>query len=116
VSSKNARSAPSGPATPSDAQLARLMERAASHQTRALAWVRQARDPSAGPLRTSQRRDLLIRALEHLLAARRLLERVQETSASLELLTVLNSHLARLESTVANVERLLQDLDAAAER
>ena len=115
MSSKNARSATSSPAQPSEAQLARLMERAASHQTRALAWVRQARDPSAGPLQSTQRRDLLIRALEHLLAARRLLQRVQEAAGSPDLMMILGSHLARLESTVANVERLLHELDAAVE-
>jgi hypothetical protein len=91
------------------------MERAAAHQTRALIWLRQARDPTAGALSSTRRRDLLVRALEHLLAARRLLLRAREATDSAELQQLLDSHLTRLAQTTTQTERLLQELDAAAE-
>jgi hypothetical protein len=96
-------------------KLARWMERAASHQTRALAWLRKAHDPAAGALTVSQRRDLLLRALEHILAARRLLLRAREASIHSELRSTLETHLSRLETTAKNTERLLRELDTAAE-
>ncbi len=98
-----------------DAKLARWMERAASHQTRALAWLRKARDPSAGPLPASQRRDLMLRALEHILAARRLLLQAKESSADPELLAALEAYLGRLETIARSTERQLQELDTAAQ-
>ncbi|MBX5493231.1 MAG: hypothetical protein IRZ14_18935 [Chloroflexi bacterium] len=91
------------------------MERAASHQTRALIWLRQARDPAAGPLTTQRRRDLLVRALEHLLAARRLLLRAQAATDSADLRRLLEDHLTRLAHTTSQTERMLHELDAAAE-
>ena len=94
---------------------ARWMERAATHQTRALVWLRKARDPSAGPLPASQRRDLMLRALEHILAARRLLLQAQEVSSDPDLLATLEMHLGRLETTARSTERLLQELDTAAQ-
>jgi hypothetical protein len=99
---------------PAEERLARWMERAAAHQTRALIWLRQARDPTAGPLSSTRRRALLVRALEHLLAARRLLLRAHEATDRTELRQLLDSHLARLAQTTTQTERLLQELDAAA--
>jgi hypothetical protein len=98
-----------------DDQIAAWMERAASHQTRALAWLRQARDPAAGPLPSARRRDLLLRSLEHLVSARRLLLRAREATDNDELCAILESHLARLATTADQTERLLHELDAAAE-
>jgi hypothetical protein len=96
-------------------KLAQWMERAAAHQTRALAWLRKARDPAAGALTVSQRRDLLLRALEHILAARRLLLRAQAASTHSEILSTLETHLSRLEITAKSTERLLRELDTAAQ-
>jgi hypothetical protein len=98
-----------------DARLARWMERAASHQTRALVWLRRARDPAAGPLTASQRRDFLLRALEHILTARRLLRQSKEVNADRNMIDTLDAHLNRLESVAQNTERLLEELDTAAE-
>jgi hypothetical protein len=103
-----------GSGQPAD-RIARWMERAAAHQTRALIWLRQARDPSAGPLPSTRRRALLVRTLEHLLAARRLLLRAQEATDSADLHRLLDNHLARLAQTISQAEQLLQDLDMAAE-
>jgi hypothetical protein len=96
-----------------DARIARWMEQAGAHQTRAVAWLRRARDPAAGPLPLGQRRELLMRALEHILTARRLLLRAHKETQDAELLALLNSHLERLSSTAASTERLLHELDAA---
>ncbi len=96
-----------------ETRIARWMEQAGSHQTRALMWLRRARDPSAGPLPASQRREYLMRALEHILSARRLLERARNDSQDAELLGILDEHLARLATTAASTERLLHEIDAA---
>jgi hypothetical protein len=98
-----------------DARLARWMERAASHQTRALVWLRRVRDPAAGPLPASQRRDLLLRALEHILTARRLLRQSKEVNTDPGITATLDAHLARLDSAAQNTERLLNELNSAAE-
>ena len=98
-----------------DARLAKWMERAASHQTRALAWLRRARDPAAGPLTASQRRDFLLRALEHILTARRLLRQSKEVNSDPTVIETLDTHLNRLASVAENTERLLKELDTAAE-
>src|SRR5215213_904935 len=108
-------SAAAGRPAVGDDQLARWMERAASHQTRALAWLRQSRDPSLGPMSSPRRRDLLLRALEHLVSAQRLLERTRASTDAADLHEVLDTHVARLADTVAQTERRLHDLDAAAE-
>jgi hypothetical protein len=93
--------------------LVRWMERAAVHQTRALASLRRARDPAAGPRSIAQRRAMLLRGLEHIVEARRLLQRAQSATPPGELLGLLNQHLARLEVAASTAERLLQELDAA---
>jgi hypothetical protein len=91
------------------------MERAASQQTRALVWLRRARDPAAGPLTASQRRDFLLRALEHILTARRLLRQSKEVNSDPTVSDTLDAHLTRLDSVAQNTERLLEELDIAAE-
>lgn len=93
--------------------LARCVEQAAAHQTRALAWLREARDP-ATPLSPARRRALLLLALEHLLLARHLLQRAQKLAHEASLLADLDAHLARLETIVANTERRLDTLDLEA--
>ncbi|HEY7067575.1 MAG TPA: hypothetical protein VII06_39325 [Chloroflexota bacterium] len=90
--------------------LARCVEQAAAHQTRALAWLREARDP-ASPLSPARRRALLLLALEHLLLARHLLQRARKLAHDPALLDQLGEHLARLRTIVANTERRLDDLD-----
>jgi hypothetical protein len=100
---------------PEDARLARWMERAASHQTRALVWLRRARDPAAGPVTASQRRDFLMRALEHILTARRLLRQSKEGTTDTTVIATLDTHLARLDGAAQSTERLLEELDGAAE-
>jgi hypothetical protein len=108
-----AESAPSPSQGASDARLARWMEQAGAHQTRAVSWLRRARDPASGPLPVTQRREMLMRALEHILNARRLLLRAQKEAEDAALLTALDTHLARLASTAESTERLLNELSAA---
>ena len=105
--------APAPVEQPGDEQLARWIERAASHQTRALAWVREARDPS-GRCSPSRRRALLLLALERLLVARELLQRAQRASQDPELLAQLDAHLARLVGVVESTERMLGRLEERA--
>ena len=106
-------SVPSPSTGAEDARIARWMEQAGAHQTRAVGWLRRARDPMSGPLPPAQRRELLMRALEHILSARRLLLRVQKDTRHPELLALLDTYLARLASTAENTERLLHELAAA---
>ena len=96
-----------------DANLARLIEQAARHQTRALSWLRQARDPTLGGLTPLRRRALLLRTLEHILAARRLLTRAQDGAESAEVLELLARHRQRLAATAESTERLLDEIDGA---
>jgi hypothetical protein len=95
-----------------EARVARWMEQAGTHQARAVAWLRQARDPTSGPQTLAQRRELLLRALEHILAARRLLERARQATTDPTLLTLLDRHLARVAAIAESAERLLQELTA----
>ncbi|HLH21707.1 MAG TPA: hypothetical protein VK066_04245 [Chloroflexota bacterium] len=76
-------------------------------------WLRRTRDPAAGPQPTAQRREFLMRALEHLVSARRLLERARDATQDPNLLAILEEHLARLATTAASTERLLHQIDAA---
>ena len=101
------------PGLASDKQLAHWMEQAASHQTRALAWLRQARDP-AERLSPTRRRGLVVLALERLLMARHLLQRARAGPANPELQALLDSHLARLERVMESTEHLLCELEASA--
>jgi hypothetical protein len=96
-------------------QLTRLIERAASHQMRALSWVRQARDPAAQPVSPQRRRDMLLRAVEHIATSQRLLRRAQELPHDADLDEVLGRHRAQLEAAAASVEQFIHDLDAAQE-
>ncbi len=96
-----------------DEQLTRLIERAAAHQMRALSWVRQARDPAAQPVSAQRRRDMLLRAVEHIATSQRLLKRAQDLPHDGELDDVLGRHRAQLEAAAASVERFIHDLDAA---
>jgi hypothetical protein len=96
-----------------DTQVARLIERAAANQVRALSWVRRARDPSANMAVTLQRREMLLRAIEHIATSRRLLYRAQTLSSDGTLDEVLSRHLAQLDDAAASVERLVHDLDEA---
>jgi hypothetical protein len=98
-----------------DDQLTRLIERAASHQMRALSWVRQARDPAAQPVSPQRRRDMLLRAVEHIATSQRLLRRAQELPHDAELDEALGRHRAQLEGAGASVEQFIHDLDAAQE-
>ncbi len=98
-----------------DDQLTRLIERAATHQMRALSWVRQARDPSAQPISSQRRRDMLLRAVEHIATSQRLLRRAQELPHDGELDDVLGRHRAQLEAAGASIEQFIHDLDAAQE-
>ena len=85
-----------------DDQVAVLIERAAAHQRQAVSWLRRARDPSIGAVRASQRRSMVMRAVEHIAAARRQLTRACE----------LADDNPELRSTFA---QYLQQLDAAAD-
>src|SRR5829696_9304855 len=98
------------PTPVNDRHLARCVEQAAAHQTRALAWLREGRDP-ASPLSPARRRALLLLSLEHLLLARHLLQRARKLAHEPDLLADLGAHLARLETIVASTERRLDELD-----
>jgi hypothetical protein len=98
-----------------DDQLTRLIERAAAHQMRALSWVRQARDPAAQLVSPQRRRDMLLRAVEHIATSQRLLRRAQALPHDGALDEALGRHRAQLEGAGASVEQLIHDLDAAQE-
>ena len=105
--------AQSPPIPMQERHLARCVEQAASHQTRALAWLREARDP-ASALSPLRRRALLMLSLEHLLIARHLLERARKASRETALTAQLNEHLARLATIVDSAERRLQEVELLA--
>jgi hypothetical protein len=56
------------------------LERAGWHQTRALACLREARDPRAGPLTAAEHQALLEETRAHLQRARRQLQRAQHAA------------------------------------
>jgi|SRR4051794_17809048 len=82
------------------------IEAAASHQARALSWFRQAQD-SSQRMSAARRRCLQLRALEHLLEARRILQGTQPAAAG-DRRAMLDQHLARLEQMIASVVKLLE--------
>jgi hypothetical protein len=105
---------PHSPKSPvKERHLARCVEQAASHQTRALAWMREARDP-ASPLSPTRRRALFTMALEHLLLARHLLERAHQALRDAALSAQLTTHLERLATIVDGAERRLHEVDLLA--
>jgi len=84
------------------------LEAAASHQARALSWFREAQDANKA-LSPARRHCLQLRALEHLLEARRLLQMTQRTATGDgELPSTLDQHLARLDQMILSVERLVE--------
>jgi hypothetical protein len=104
---------PAPPIPVQERHLARCVEQAASHQTRALAWLREARDP-ASPLSPARRRALFMLSLEHLLLARHLLQRARKASSDPTLSAQLHEHLARLATIVESAERRLQEVERLA--
>jgi len=95
-----------------EAELASLIERAASHQQRALSWLRRARNATMGAVIASQRRSMLLRGLEHIMAAEQCLRRARREASSAELEAVLARHLATLDQTARRAEQMVHDLDA----
>jgi hypothetical protein len=95
---------------PSDAPTSQSIERAASHQQRAAQWLRRARDPTIGAVRPSQRRSMVLHALEHLAAARRLLEQAQQQADTAELRDLLAQHLQQLATVMDQVAGLVCSL------
>jgi hypothetical protein len=89
---------------PESALVAHCLEQAAWHQTRALAFTREARAPRPQPLAIEERHALHLRAREHLVQAQQLVRRAQQASRSPVQATVLAEHLARLEAIAADVE------------
>jgi hypothetical protein len=89
---------------PESALVAHCLEQATWHQTRALAYTREARAPRRETLAADQRRALHLRALEHLVQAQQLVRRAQQASRSPVQAMVLGEHLARLEAIAADVE------------
>jgi hypothetical protein len=95
-----------------NAELARWIEQAASHQRRAAVWLRRARNPSLGAVRLSQRHSMAMRAVEHLAAAREQLERARALADALELQVLLDRHLQQLDhvsETAASFSRRLHE-------
>jgi hypothetical protein len=78
----------------------RLVERAASHQQRAAQWLRRARDPTIGAVRPSQRRTMVLRALEHMTAAQGQLEQAQQRADTAELRDLLAQRLQQLATVI----------------
>jgi hypothetical protein len=72
------------------------LERAGWHQTRALACLREARDPRAGPLSAPERQALLEETREQLQHARRGLQRAQRASQSPTTSGALEGYLQKL--------------------
>jgi hypothetical protein len=83
----------------------RWIEAAASHQARALSWFREAKDTSKA-LPPARRRALQLLALEHLLEARRILQKTRRTPSA-DVHATVDQHLARLEQMIVSVERLV---------
>jgi hypothetical protein len=91
---------------------ARLMERAAAHQVRALALLRAARSFGGAPQSEAQRRAKLHLARAHVSAARHLLLRAQALEPSTKLLGTLDYHLTQLDIVGVSVERRLRQMEA----
>ena len=89
---------------PESALIAHCLEQAACHQTRALAFTREARAPHPQPLARDERRALHLQALEHLVQAQQLVRRAQQASGSPARAMILAEHLARLQAIAADVE------------
>ena len=85
------------------------LERAANYQTRALASLREARDP-ARPITIERRRALLLRAWEQLLRARELLEHARR-GCDVALVEQVDGHLARLQEMLPRVEQLFHTVE-----
>jgi hypothetical protein len=96
-----------------DAELAALIERAALHQQRAQNWLRRARNATMGAVIASQRRSMLLRGLEHIMAAEQCLRRAQRESDSAEMEDALGRHLLMLDETAKRAEQMVHDLDSA---
>jgi hypothetical protein len=85
-----------------------LVERAAAHQMRALATLREAQAPTRA-LSFPQRRQLLASVMEHLVRASDLLRNAQDLAAgNADVLAMLDTHRARLTAVAENAERLLE--------
>ena len=80
------------------------VEHAARHQTQALACLREARDPRAGPSSPVERHNLLLEALDHVHRARNLLLRAQQTARSNQTAGVLDGHLQKLDAVARSIE------------
>jgi len=100
------------------ARVARLLERAGTHQRRAVRWIQRARDPSRVLPAARQRAEMLL-ALEELLLAERTLRAAHEGAARARdaaLVTLVAQHRGRLEGVIDATERRLQGLvEAGAE-
>jgi len=83
-----------------DTNISLLIERAASHQQRAAQWLRRACDPTIGAVRSSQRRSMVLRALEHMTDARRQLEHAQQRADTAELRGRLEQQLQHLATVI----------------
>ena len=90
---------------PESALVAHSLEQAAWHQTRALAYLRQARGPQSDALPPDERRALHLQALKHLVQAQRLVRQAQQASRSPAQALVLAERLARLQAIAEEVER-----------
>jgi len=96
-----------------EAELATLIERAASHQQQALSWLQRARNAKMGAVIAAQRRSMLLRGLEHIMAAEQCLRRARRESDSAELEDALARHLTMLDDTAKRAEQMVHDLDSA---
>ena len=94
-----------------ETQLVRCLERAAAHQYKALAYLRDARSPHAAR-GLSQARARLIWALEHVMHARSLLRQARDGAARPDLAGQLERQLTRLDGVETAVTRRLQELGA----
>jgi hypothetical protein len=86
------------PLGPESAHVAYCLEQAAWHQTRALAYTREAHA-------AAEQRTLSLQALEHLVLAQQLVRQAQQLSRSPAQAHVLAERLARLQAVAASLEQ-----------
>jgi hypothetical protein len=92
-----------------DDSLAVLVQRAVSHQRRAMVWMRRMKAAHKGALSAVQRRNALLRAMEHIATAHQFLERARTISTKPELDARVDQHRGQLADIAQQIDRLIAD-------
>src|SRR3954452_6557267 len=90
---------------PESALIAHCLEQAAWHQTRALAYTREAREARPQPLAATEQHALVLRALKHLVQAQQLVRQAQQASRSPAQAQILAEPRTRLQAVVDSIEQ-----------